>query len=177
MAHPDQQKFCKEIKQEFSLFFQNKKVLDVGSLDVNGNNRHLFEECDYIGLDVAKGKNVDVVCVAHEYDVEDESFDTIISTNALEHDMYYVLTLKKMVLLLKPGGFLLFSVANSFGEHGTKRKNPMDSNTSKMDESWANYYKNLTPEDIRRVLNLDEIFSKYKLEVVKKDLRFWGIKK
>jgi hypothetical protein len=91
--------------------------------------------------------------------------------------MYYELTLKKMVSLLKPGGLLLFSVANSFGEHGTKRKNPSDSNTSTMDEPWANYYKNLAPKNITKALNVDEIFSKYKLEVVKKDLRFWGIKK
>lgn len=177
MAHPDQQKYCKEVKSKFSNFFKNVKVLEMGSLDVNGNNRHLFENCNYIGLDVAEGKNVDIVCVAHEYDAENESFDTIISTNALEHDMYYELTLKKMVSLLKPGGFLLFSVANTHGEHGTKRKNPQDSNTTKMDETWANYYKNLTPEDIRKVLNLDEIFSKYKMQINRKDLTFWGIKK
>lgn len=177
MAHPDQQKFCKEVKQRFPLFFQNRKVLDVGSLDVNGSNRNLFENCNYIGLDVAQGKNVDVVCIAHEYNAENESFDTIISTNALEHDIYYELTLKKIVSLLKPGGFLIFSVANSFGEHGTKRKSPADSNTSKMEGNWATYYKNLTPEDIIKVLNLNEIFSKFKMKIFNKDLRFWGIKK
>lgn len=177
MAHPDQQKYCKKIKERVPSFFKNVKVLDIGSLDVNGNNRYLFENCNYIGLDVAEGKNVDIVCVAHKYDAENESFDTIISTNALEHDMYYELTLKKMVSLLKPGGFLVFSVANSFGEHGTKRKSPTDSNTSRMNETWANYYKNLTPEDIRKSLNLDEIFSEYSLEIFNKDLRFWGIKR
>jgi SAM-dependent methyltransferase len=177
MAHPDQQKYCNGIKQRFPLFFQNRKVLDIGSLDVNGNNRYLFENCNYIGLDIAPGKNVDIVCVAHKYDIENEFFDTIISTNALEHDIYYELTLKKMVSLLKPGGFLIFSVANSFGEHGTKRKSPTDSNTSKMNETWANYYKNLTPADITKVLNLQEIFSKYNLEIIKKDLTFWGIKR
>ena len=27
-------------------FFKNKQVLDVGSGDINGNNRFLFEDCD-----------------------------------------------------------------------------------------------------------------------------------
>ena len=34
-------------------------------IDVNGNNRSLFEKCDYVGLDVIEGNNVDIVCVAH----------------------------------------------------------------------------------------------------------------
>jgi SAM-dependent methyltransferase len=151
--------------------------LDVGSLDVNGNNRYLFENCEYIGLDVASGKNVDVVSIAHEYKAPEESFDVIISTNALEHDMYYKLTLKKMVSLLKSEGLLIFSAANSFKEHGTKRKNPSSSNTSLMNEKWSNYYKNLNPKDIISALDLNKLFSSYNLEVIEKDLTFWGIKK
>ena len=177
MAHPSQQRYCEEIRTRFPNFFKNIKVLDIGSLDVNGNNRYLFENCEYIGLDVAAGKNVDVVCIAHEYSAPGESFDFIISTNALEHDIHYNLTLKKMIYLLKPGGFLLISAANSFKEHGTKRRNPDSSNTSVMDQKWANYYKNLTANDITKVLNLDNIFKSYELKVIEKDLTFWGIKK
>jgi len=176
MAHPTQQKYCEDIKVKFPIFFKGIRVLDIGSLDVNGSNRYLFENCDYIGLDVASGKNVDVVCVAHEYNT-DKPFDVVISTNALEHDIYYKFTLKKMVSLLKHGGLLIFSAANSFKEHGTKRKNPTSSNTSLMSEKWSNYYKNLNPKDIVDVLDLNEIFSSYKLEVIAKDLTFWGIKK
>jgi len=177
MAHPNQQRFCEDVKGKFPDFFKNKKVLDIGSLDVNGNNKYLFEKCKYIGLDVAKGPNVDVVCIAHEYDEKDESFDVVISTNAMEHDIYYKLTLQKMVDFLKPGGLLLFSVASSFKEHGTKRRAPSSSNTSMMNEEWANYYKNLKKKDITNVLDLDKIFKEYNLEVVQKDLRFWGVKK
>jgi hypothetical protein len=69
--------------------FKDNKVLDIGSLDINGNNKFLFDNSEYIGLDIAEGNNVDVVCIGHEYDAPDETFDTIISTEALEHDMYY----------------------------------------------------------------------------------------
>jgi len=174
--HPTQKEYCEKVKINFPQFFKDIRVLDVGSLDVNGNNRYLFEECEYVGLDVAKGKNVDVISVAHEYNAPQESFDVVISTNSMEHDIYYKLTLQKMVELLRPRGLLLFSVANSFKEHGTKKRASSSSNTSLMNEKWANYYKNLRPKDITDVLNLSEIFSSYKLEVIKKDLTFWGIK-
>ena len=42
-------------------FFKNKQVLDVGSGDINGNNRFLFEDCDYHGNDVIQANNVTIV--------------------------------------------------------------------------------------------------------------------
>ncbi len=112
--HPDQQIWCKNLKNKFKEYFINKKVLDVGSLDINGNTRYLFENCEYTGLDIIEGNNVDIVSIAHEYDCPACSFDVVLSTNALEHDIYYPLTLKKMYNLLKPKGLLFFSIAFSF---------------------------------------------------------------
>lgn len=54
MAHPEQVEFCTRIKNKFPDFFKNKNVLDVGSLDINGNNRYLFQNCSYTGVDVAR---------------------------------------------------------------------------------------------------------------------------
>lgn len=173
MAHPIQKQWCENIRQKFPEYFKDKRVLDVGSLDVNGNNKYLFTNCEYVGLDVVPGKNVDVVCVAHEY--ESDPFDVTLSTNALEHDMYYKLTLQNMFKLLKPGGLMFFSVAYSWPEHGTKRTSPQNSGTSRMGKKWENYYKNLKPKDIEESLNLKE-FEKHKISIFNKDLRFWGIK-
>ena len=39
--------FVKDILKEY---FINKKVLDVGSGDINGNNRFLFENCEYLAF-------------------------------------------------------------------------------------------------------------------------------
>jgi len=177
MAHPAQQKFCKAVKEMFPDHFKEKSVIDIGSLDINGNNRYLFMNCDYIGLDIIKGKNVDVVSIAHEYNVEDGSFDVVLSTNAMEHDMYYSKTLQKMISLLKSNGLMFFSVASGWKEHGTVDTSPSQSATSQMDKTWASYYKNLQPDDIRNSINLDKEFIKYHLEVNGKDLQFWGIKK
>ena len=49
MSHPSQQEFCNKIKQQYPEYFKNKKILDIGSLDINGNNRDLFDESTYIG--------------------------------------------------------------------------------------------------------------------------------
>ena len=66
------------------------KVLDVGSYNVNGCYRDLFTDrknVEYVGLDVEPGPNVDIVVNSpYNWDnVEDESFDFVISGNAFEH--------------------------------------------------------------------------------------------
>ncbi len=176
MAHRTQIEWCLRVREEYSQYFINKRILDIGSLDVNGNNKHLFEDCEYIGLDLIEGKNVDVVSVAHEY-VSDELFDVVLSTNTFEHDMYYELTLKKMVGLLKSSGLMFFCASSGHKRHGTKSRAPWASGTTQINnKEWANYYKNLTMKDITDVLNFKEIFSEFSLEDKEKDIRFIGIK-
>jgi hypothetical protein len=87
MAHPEQRNFCEKVLNKFPEYFKNKRVLDVGSFDVNGNNRFLFTDCEYIGIDVGAGTNVDIVCKTHELDLG--TYDVIISTECFEHDMFY----------------------------------------------------------------------------------------
>lgn len=179
MAHSLQQKWCEDVKRRFSRFFggRGKRALDIGSLDVNGNNRYLFDTPEmYLGLDVIPGKNVDIVCPAHEYDGGDGSFDVVLSTNTLEHDMHYKLTLQKMVKLLKPGGLMFFSAAHSWKEHGTRRTSPSQSGTSQL-EGWKDYYKNLDMDDVRNSIDLVNEFEFYELIIEGKDLRFVGVKK
>ena len=56
MAHVAQQEFFKKVKEQFPERFKNCSVLDIGSLDLNGNNRYLFEDYTYIGVDVGDTK-------------------------------------------------------------------------------------------------------------------------
>ena len=78
--------FCKNI---FPEYFVNIKVLDVGSGDINGNNRFLFENCEYNGNDVIKAPNVTIVSKTKDLKFEDNYFDVIISTECFEHDPEY----------------------------------------------------------------------------------------
>ena len=180
MAHIQQKMFLEKVKLINPKYFRFKKVLDVGSLDINGSNKDLFVHSDYIGIDVAEGKNVDVVSSAHEYKEDDESFDTIVSSECFEHDMFYKDSLINIYRLLKRGGLFTFTCATiGRPEHGTRRTSPQDAPLLQGFPVWQDYYKNLTEEDIREVLNVDELFSKYKFEIghETKDLYFWGIKK
>jgi len=180
MAHYEQMEYCSRISQSHREHFVGKRVLDVGSLDINGNNRGHFENCTYIGIDVGYGKNVDVISKGHEF-VSEEKFDTIISTECFEHDQYYDLTIKNIVNnLLKSGGLFIFTCASTGRpEHGTRRADLGCAPLLEHYDEWADYYKNLTEEDIRNVIDVDAVFSEYKFEVNTQscDLYFYGIKK
>ncbi|MFA5013922.1 MAG: methyltransferase domain-containing protein [Actinomycetota bacterium] len=175
-----QMDWCQELKNNFPQYFDNVKVLEIGAANINGSFRNFFKANLYIGLDVQPYGGVDVVCIAHEYDAPDGSFDVVFSTNALEHDMYWQKTLQKMVSLTKSEGLMFFSVPCCVWKpHGTLDSLPEDSMTAKMDGEWANYYKNITEENVKSVLDIDSIFSKYELGISRFNdtfLNFWGIK-
>ena len=86
-------------------------VLDVGSYDVNGNVRALFDGARYVGIDMRPGPNVDRVLDAH-FLVEafgPESFDTVVCCEMLEHDPAFWLSMKQMGAVLKHGGRLVLT--------------------------------------------------------------------
>jgi len=184
MAHLEQREFCKKVKEIYPEHFKNKKVLDIGSLDINGSNKELFEYCSYIGLDLAEEKNVDAISIAHLYNAPDNYFDTIISTEVFEHDMYYEETISNIIRMLKPGGLFLFT-CGSIGrpEHGTRRTGGFDAPLLiEISEEWADYYKNLTEADIRKSPKFDDVFPDGYFEFkdtnieIPSDLYFHGIK-
>lgn len=173
VSHKEQIEFCKAIRNKFPTYFESKSVLDVGSLDINGNNRFLFTNCEYTGIDLGPGKNVDIICRGHEFKTK-VKFDFIISTECFEHDEYYELTFKNCIDLLKNGGCVLFTCATTGRpEHGTRRTSPQDA------PYVGDYYKNLVETDFTKILNFEETFSYYKFSVHNgsHDLRFFGIKK
>lgn len=181
MAHLEQKNYFLEIKNQHSTLFSNKKILDIGALDINGNNRHLFDNCEYSGLDISEGKNVDIISLAHEFNAPDESYDLVISNDCFEHDMFYEKSFQNIIRILKPGGLFLFTCKTTGSlEHGTINSDGGFSSplTSKY-PGWENYYKNITEDDVRKSINIDEVFSKYEFSIdgVVCDIRFWGIKK
>jgi SAM-dependent methyltransferase len=169
--HTEQVNYCRLIKKLFPDYFKTGKVLDVGSLDVNGNNRYLFEHQNYLGIDIAPGKNVDIVCHAADF-TSSEKFDTIISTEAFEHDSRWKDSLKHIcTALLKPGGLFVFTCATyPRPEHGTKRTDTESSPFT------TNYYMNLDITDIERT-GILKLFKEYGFWINRAhgDLYFFGI--
>jgi hypothetical protein len=170
--HPEQQDFFQRALAKFPVFRMGPKVYDFGSLDINGNNRGLFDSPDYVGIDIVLGANVDVVGLAHEVALVGPA-DVVISGEMLEHDKHWAKSLTAMFAWCRPGGLVLFSCASrGRPEHGTRRTTPKDSPMT------LDYYHNLTQPEIERAIDLRELFSEYGFEYnpFPGDLYFWGVR-
>lgn len=95
-------------------------VVDIGSLDINGSYREIFEARGwrYVGCDASPGKNVDIrLDDPYALPFGDESTDLVVSGQALEHIEFFWLTMTEIARILRPGGFV-FLIAPSRGpEH------------------------------------------------------------
>jgi hypothetical protein len=95
-------------------------VLDIGSYDVNGSYRPIFQrgENSYIGLDMVAGPNVDIVPAStYQFPLASNSFDLVTSGQTFEHTEFFWMTWLEMVRVTKPDG-LIFLIAPSRGfEH------------------------------------------------------------
>jgi SAM-dependent methyltransferase len=118
MSHYQQHRFVESVKERFPDFFTNKSVLEFGSLNINGTVRIFFDNCLYIGLDLGNGADVDVVCIAHEYNMPDQTFDTVLSCEMFEHDPHWDKSFANMIRLCKNNGLIFFTCAT------TGRKEP-----------------------------------------------------
>jgi SAM-dependent methyltransferase len=99
---------------------QPLSVVDIGSYDVNGSYRALFDapQWNYVGVDLEAGPGVDVVLASpYRLPFASGSVDLVISGQAFEHVEYFWLMWMEMLRLLKPGG-RIFLIAPSRGpEH------------------------------------------------------------
>lgn len=95
-------------------------IADIGSYDVNGSYRPIFEKPGwrYTGIDLSKGPNVDIVLdTPYALPLKTGSMDLVVSGQAFEHVEYFWVAWLEMVRILKPGG-MIFLIAPSRGpEH------------------------------------------------------------
>jgi SAM-dependent methyltransferase len=176
MSHSQQRDFVEKLKNHLPKYFNQKSVLEVGSLNVNGTLRDFFTECRYIGIDVSPGNEVDVVCEGQNYNAPNNTYDVVSSAECFEHNPYWFETFQNMIRLCKDGGLVFFTCAtDGRPEHGTSKTTPLDSPLT-VQLGW-DYYKNLNENNFRSKLNFDSYFSEYHFEVNDEshDLYFWGI--
>jgi SAM-dependent methyltransferase len=178
MAHDAQREFVGYLLNRYPGYFTEKKVLEVGSLNLNGTVRDFFTNCDYTGLDVGPGLCVDVVCSGHEYDAPDNSFDTICSLECFEHNPYWVETFANMIRMCRPGGLVFFTCATTGrAEHGTVSSGSIGESPLTINLGWE-YYRNLTQEDFLENFDMPKYFSEYYFVTnpAAFDLYFFGVK-
>lgn len=154
MAHPEQAEFFSAVRTHYPAAFDRARVLEVGSLDINGSVRELFTVCDYTGVDLQPGPGVDLACQGQLADFPTGHFDTTISAECLEHNPFWRETVANMLRMTRPGGLVLISCATTGRlEHGTTRTNP-DASPFTAAQNW-NYYRNLTARDLSTSLHLE----------------------
>jgi len=97
------------------------RILDLGSQDVNGSYRQIFSspQWSYVGIDMAAGKNVDVVLKTPYVwkEIESSTADVVVSGQAFEHIEYFWITMLEVNRVLKPGGICCILAPSSGPEH------------------------------------------------------------
>ena len=88
------------------------KVLEVGSFDANGGVRDIITI--HTGIDMRKGKGVDLVCKAEDLldHFEEGFFDSVVTTETLEHVEHWKECLSTINKVVKPDGWWLFTMAS-----------------------------------------------------------------
>lgn len=171
MSHQSQIDFVASVKRKFPDYFNNKLVIEIGSLDINGSVRQFFNDCKYTGVDLGEGKGVDLVAKGEDLTFADNSFDVSISCECFEHNPEWVKTFNNMIRMTQ-GLVIMTCATTGRPEHGTKRTNQADA------PFCGDYYKNLTENDIVVNCNLSK-FIQYGFSTCDSpaDLYFWGITK
>lgn len=177
MAHPQQLQFVKSIAKALAGDYSSRKVLEIGSYDVNGSVRNFFLGAEYLGVDLVAGPGVDLVSEGHLIQGHEKVYDIAISCECFEHNPYWVETFENMYRMTKDGGVVLFTCATTGRpEHGTTRTSPKASPGTQA-LNW-DYYKNLTENDFINSIQLSSLFGSHFFLVNYKscDLYFLGFK-
>jgi hypothetical protein len=88
------------------------KVLEVGSFNVNGSVRDIVSV--NIGIDMRKGNGVDLVLPAEDLLLEfpESYFDSLVTTETIEHIEHWKEALTAMSKVVKPGGWWVATMAS-----------------------------------------------------------------
>jgi len=87
------------------------KVLDLGCGNKPYEEMFKGVAAEYIGCDIVQSdlKKVDIICEVTKIPLLDSSFDTVFSTQVIEHVEDHNALLKEAYRLLKPGGHIIVS--------------------------------------------------------------------
>lgn len=150
--------------------------LDVGGADVNGTARRIVDTATrrvnrWLGLDIAPGPGVDIVCDARKpvADTEREAFDLVLCTEVFEHVDGWEDIVKSVHDWLKPGGTALMTCASTGRRpHGAR---------GALDPAPGEHYANVPALDLARALEVTG-FADYqtKYQAVPGDAYAWARK-
>lgn len=111
----------KKFKETYLDASKELRILEVGSYDVNGTYRELFNEPKWIfhGADMIPGNNVDIVLKNpyNWHNIPSNSYDVIISGQAFEHIEFFWATSLQINRVLKNSGLCCIIAPSAGPEH------------------------------------------------------------
>ena len=122
--HESSMNLMKNFVNNFLDINKELKIVDIGSLDINGSYKSLFENenWEYIGLDIEEGKNVNIVLEnENELLFDNDSIDVVISGQAFEHMEFPWIVIKEVSRTLKPNGLACIIAPSSGPYHAYPR--------------------------------------------------------
>ena len=158
------------VYEEFHLWRGDReqlKVLELGSLDINGSVRPFIEPfaSEYLGIDAQEGAGVDLVADGSTYS-KPNHYDVIVCCEVFEHTPDWKQIIKLSMDNLVDGGIFITTMA---GE-GRRPHSAID--TGEIRE-WE-HYANIGEWELNQVMK--GFFVKSATNVSGQDLRAWGVK-
>lgn len=177
MAHASQKEFINAcIFRHAQIVDGSKRILEVGSQNINGAIRDYFPEApekQWIGLDIASGPQVDFTIPGEFIQVSNGWADISFSTECFEHAKQWKEIFLNMIRATRADGLVILTFAgDGRATHGT-----IDSDLESSPFT-GDYYKNISLAVFASEFDLNMYFTKYALEISLDcgDTYFWGIR-
>jgi hypothetical protein len=175
MAHKEQRDFFERLSAAYrGQFLDAKRILEVGSQNINGSVREFFPDTrEYLGIDLGMAPCVDWVVPGELVELPDHWADITVSTECFEHCNNWKQVFLNMIRITSIGGLVIITCAGIGRDtHGT-----IDSEEDSSPFT-TSYYRNLCVDDICNEISLACYFIQHGFEVnsVSRDLYFWGIR-
>ncbi len=110
-------KNCKAFFDSYASYFggQKAKIVEIGSQDINGSLRSIAPpQFEYIGVDFAAGKGVDVILDdPYTLPFGDNFADIVLCSSCFEHSEMFWLVFLEIMRILKPHGLFYLNVPSN----------------------------------------------------------------
>ncbi len=152
------------------------KIVEIGSQSINDSiKKYLDKNHNYIGVDIVKGNNVDIVLDdPYKLPFEKDSIDVVISISTFEHTEFFWLSYLEILRILKPTGLFFLNAPSKSKYHRPSSDNwRFYPDSSKALENWG-HRNNFKPKVLEHFTNYEngrDIWNDY-VSITIKDEKF-----
>ena len=152
------------------------KIVEIGSQSINESIKKLLDKNHkYIGVDIVKGNNVDIVLEdPYKLPFEKDSIDLVISISTFEHTEFFWLSYLEILRILKPTGLFFLNAPSNSNYHRHSSDNwRFYPDSSKALENWG-HRNNFKPKVLEHFTNYEngrDIWNDY-VSITIKDEKF-----